>query len=57
MNLSAKLTLDGLVRALRWQGVQKADLHHTRDMMGGELEPAGPAAMRVVDQVRKDRRS
>jgi hypothetical protein len=56
MNLNAKLTLDGLIRALRWQGLQKADLHRTRDLMAGEFEPAGAAASPTDQRLVKDRK-
>ena len=57
MNLSMRLTMDGLVRALRWQGLQAADLHQTRDQMGQGFEPVGAAAARVVEHAVKERKS
>ena len=56
MNLSMRLTMDGLVRALRWQGLQAADLHQTRDQMARGFEPAGAVAARVVEPSAKDRK-
>ena len=55
MNMTMRLTMDGLVRALRWQGLQAADLHQTRDQMGQGFEPVGAAAVRVVEQTAKER--
>jgi hypothetical protein len=56
MNMSMRLTMDGLVRALRWQGLQAADLHQTRDQMGANFEPVGAVAARVVEHAAKDRK-
>jgi hypothetical protein len=56
MKLSMRLTTDGLVRALRWQGLQAMDLHQTRDQMGQDFEPVGAAAARIVERVAKDER-
>lgn len=56
MNLSMRLTMDGLVRALRWQGLQAADMHQTRDLMGHGFKPVGADAVRVDEQTDKERR-
>ena len=57
MNLNAKLTLDGLVRALRWKGLQASDLHQTRGMMGEKFEPMDSAAQKIVRRVETERRT
>lgn len=57
MNLNAKLTLDGLIRALRWKGLQASDLHQTRDLMGETFESAGAAAQTIDRRVETERRT
>jgi hypothetical protein len=55
MNLSMRLTLDSLVGALRWKGLQAADLHQTRDQMAPGSEPDAMAPVRVKDKAAKER--
>ena len=57
MKLNAKLTLDGLVRALRWKGLQASDLQQTRDLMGEAFEPVGAASHKIVRRAETGRRT
>ncbi|MGB8817630.1 MAG: hypothetical protein WCC66_06880 [Rhizobiaceae bacterium] len=56
MNLSMKLTMEGLTRALRWKGLQASDLHQTRDRMGDGFEPVGVAAAKIVNRIAQERK-
>lgn len=55
MNMSARLTLDGLVRALRWKGLRQADLHQTREQMAGQAEAVGLAQAKIAVSAPKGR--
>lgn len=56
MNLSMKLTMDGLTRALRWKGLQANDLNQTRDLTGDGVEPVGTTAAQTVRTLSKEPR-
>lgn len=50
MKIGVTLTLDGLVRALRWQGLAMAETKPASTRREG-LEPVGKSAVAVVEQV------
>jgi hypothetical protein len=53
MKLSMTLTLDGLVNAMRWQGLAMAESKPGKAARDDAFAPVGEAAARVVERAGK----
>lgn len=50
MKLSVRLTLDGMIRALRWRGIELAETAQARPAGGDPFMSLGEAAGALVDK-------